>query len=119
MNYFDPFFFVLEKLRKFCSNLPRPYKLFKQHSIGIAHPFSTSDMKNDKALQNMPWICLNVRLNYGLLIYFLVLHVKITTVQKISQLTCVHVRAFSCHFEIYPVDFISISKALLCKSYPK
>ena len=100
-------FFSFRKVKKILLNLPRPYKLFKQHSIGIAHPFSTSDMKNDRALQNIPWICLNVHLNYGLLIYFLVLHVKITTVQKISQLTCVHYMSGCFHAILRSISQIS------------
>ena len=38
---------------------------------------SISDMKNNAALPNIHWHCLNTQLNYELWIYFLFLHVKI------------------------------------------
>ena len=43
-------------------------------------------MKNNTALQNIHRNCLNIQLNYGLLIYFLFLHVKIKTLQKTVNL---------------------------------
>ena len=49
-----------------------------------------SDTKNNTAIQNIYWHCLNTQLNYGLWIYFLLLHAKIKTVPKISQFSCFH-----------------------------
>ena len=71
--------------------------------------------KNNRAIQNIYWACLNVQLKYGLWIYFLFLLVKIKTVQKISQFSCFHYT--SACFETYPIDIVSLSKALRCESY--
>ena len=53
--------------------------------------FSTRHYENDdRALPDTHWICLNVLLNYEVLIYFLLLLEKVKTAQKISQFSCFH-----------------------------
>ena len=61
------------------------------------------------------WTRSNVQLNYGLWIYFLFLHAKIKTAQKISQFILRRVLMLLWN---YLIDFISLSKVLRCESYP-
>ena len=60
-----------------------------------------------KNIQNIHWSCLNVQLNYVLWIYFLFLHVKIKTVQKISQFSCFHYTSACFYAVVKPIRQIS------------
>ena len=88
MNYFVSFlccFFMIKKLKKtvamhnshknYLSNLRQVLLFLFQHEIL---------QKVNRALQNIHWNCLNVQSNFGICMYFLFLHVKIKTLQKIS-----------------------------------
>ena len=79
--------------KNYLSNIRQVLLLFFQHQT----------WKNNKALQNFHWTCSNVQLNYGLRMYYLFLHVKIKTVQKVSQFSCFHVYfgVFSCRCRFY------------------
>ena len=48
--------------------------------------FSTSHI--EKNVRNIHWTCLNVQLYYVPWMYFLFLHIKIKTLQKIIQFSC-------------------------------
>ena len=56
-----------------------------------------------KNIQNIHWTCLNAQLNYKLWIYFLFLHVRIKTVQKISQFSCFHYTSACVHAVLKPI----------------
>ena len=56
-----------------------------------------------KNIQNINWSCLNVQLNYELWIYSLFLHVKIKTVQKISQFSYFHHTSACFHAVVKPI----------------
>ena len=75
----------------FLSNMRQKLLLVFQHQT----------LKILKNIQNIHWTCLNVQLNYGLRIYFLFLHVKIKTAQKISQFSCFHYT--SAHAIVKPI----------------
>ena len=57
-----------------------------------------------KNIQNIQWTCLNIQVNCGLRIYFLFLHIKIKTVQKISQFNCFHYTSVCFHAVVTPTD---------------
>ena len=79
-----------------------------------------------KNIQNIHWSCLNVQLNYGLWIYFLFLHVKIKTVQKISQFSCFHYTSACFHTVVKPIQQIlyhfqksCVVKVIRCENHAK
>ena len=83
-------FFHYQKVKK-------NYLKNMQHATCVSLLHWISDMKNNTALQNIHWHCLNIQLNYRLQIYFLFLHVTIKTVSKISQFSCFHYTSPSFH----------------------
>ena len=78
-------------------------------------------------IQSIHWTCLNVQLNYGFWIYFLFLHVKMKTAQKISRIvrwikTCVFQQLVVTHSELdkslYLRDSQICERLLLLKVKP-
>ena len=81
----------------YLSNMPQVLLFFFQYQILWI---------NNTALQNIHWDYLNIQLNYGIWIYFLFLHAKIKTVQKVIQFSCFHYTSACIYAAVKPIRYI-------------
>ena len=77
-------------------------------------------MKKNRALKNTYWTCLKSSIKLRVLDIFPIFtftNPQFTENQSI-KLFPLYFGMFSCRYENYPIDFISLSKTLRCESYP-